>query len=225
MAGNQRGSASRAALLAAGRTAFSQRRYEEVSIVEVARSVGAAAGSINYHFGDKRAFYLAVLEQVAEEFWAELVQMRGPGAQRLVRGVDVLLDWAEGQPQTFEALITDVGDRQVRTIHDRHRSQLVTALALEITGSESTPVLRTALHGCLSSNEAMVLQWLHTPQISRDQLRDLMIASVYSAVLSAVGVDPDIELSPRAIEAMLAGWRAQDIAEAFTLGANKGNGL
>ncbi|SKV82175.1 Probable transcriptional regulatory protein TetR [Mycobacteroides abscessus subsp. abscessus] len=54
-----------------------------------------AAGSISYHFGGKRGFYLAVVEQAAEEFWSDLIQMRGPALERLSDGIGKFLDRAQ----------------------------------------------------------------------------------------------------------------------------------
>lgn len=198
--GNRRGAASRAALLEAGRVAFSERRYDEVSIVDVAQSIGVAAGSISYHFGGKRAFYLAVLEQAAEEFWSDLHQMRGPALDRLTRGVDKFLDRAERDGSAFEALIADVADAEVRVIRDRHRDRLASALAVEVTGTETSAVLRAAIYGCLSFIEGLVLHWIRSQEISREQVRDLIVANFFGMVLGAVRCDPDIELSQRVVE-------------------------
>ncbi|MEU9808735.1 TetR/AcrR family transcriptional regulator [Mycobacterium sp. NPDC050853] len=203
MVGNRRGVASRAALLEAGRVAFSEQRYGEVSIVDLARSLGVAAGSISYHFGGKRGFYLAVVEQAADEFWGELVQMRGPALERLSDGVGKFLDRAQQEPGAFEALLADVADAEVRRIREQHRQRLSHALAVEITGTESTPVLRAAISGCLSFIEGIVLHWMHTQEVSRDTVRDLIMANFFGTVLSAVQSDPDIELSQRVVDAVL----------------------
>ncbi|MFG1782641.1 TetR/AcrR family transcriptional regulator [Rhodococcus oryzae] len=204
MVGNRRGEASRAVLLEAGKDAFSQQRYGEVSIVDLARSLGVAAGSISYHFGGKRGFYLAVLELAAEEFWGDLLAMRGPAVDRLAQGVDKLLDRAAQQPGSFEALIADVADAEVRQIRDRHRQRIAAALAMEITGTESTPVFRAAISGCLSFIEGIVLHWMRTEEITREQVRDLVLANVFGSVLGALRVDPQIELTQRVMDAAMS---------------------
>jgi AcrR family transcriptional regulator len=202
--GNRRGDASKATLLAAGRAAFSQQRYEEVSIVDLARSIGVAAGSISYHFGGKRGFYLAVLEEAAQEFWNELLQMRGPALERMTRGVEKFLNLAQNEPGAFEALIADVADAEVRAIREQHRQRVAHALAVEITGTDSTPVLRAAINGCLSFIEGIVLHWIHTEEISREQVRELILANFFGTVLAAVRADPDIELSQRVLDAVMS---------------------
>ncbi|MBF6364887.1 TetR/AcrR family transcriptional regulator [Nocardia puris] len=204
MVGNRRGEAARATLLDAGRVAFSTQRYEEVSIVDLARSLGVAAGSISYHFGGKRGFYLAVIAQAADEFWSELLAMRGPALDRLTWGVEKLLDRAHAQPGAFEALLADVADAEVRKIRDEHRRRLAHALAVEISGSAATPVLRAAIAGWMSFIEGAVLDWLHTGDLARDQVRDLILGNFFGTVLSAVSVDPGIELSKRVVDAVLS---------------------
>ncbi|MEV0852438.1 TetR/AcrR family transcriptional regulator [Nocardia fluminea] len=204
MVGNRRGEASRAALLAAGKAAFSGDRYEEVSIVDLARSIGVAAGSISYHFGGKRGFYLAVLEQAAEEFWGDLLALRGPALDRLTRGIDRLLDEAEQQPRAFEALFADVADAEVRQIRDRHRTQLTDALVVEVTDSGSSPVLRAAIAGFVAYIEGLVLHWTRTRDITRDQVKDLAVGNMFGTILAALRTDPNIELTQRAIDAALS---------------------
>lgn len=204
MVGNRRGEAARATLLDAGRVAFSTQRYEEVSIVDLARSLGVAAGSISYHFGGKRGFYLAVIARAADEFWSELLAMRGPALDRLTWGVEKLLDRAHAQPGAFEALLADVADAEVRKIRDEHRARLAHALAVEISGSAATPVLRAAIAGWMSFIEGAVLDWLHTGDLAREQVRDLILGNFFGTVLSAVSVDPGIELSKRVVDAVLS---------------------
>ncbi|UGT56284.1 TetR/AcrR family transcriptional regulator [Nocardia asteroides] len=204
MVGNRRGEASRAALLTAGKAAFSNDRYEEVSIVDLARSLGVAAGSISYHFGGKRGFYLAVLEQAAEEFWGDLLAMRGPALDRLARGIDRLLDEAEHQPRAFEALFADVADAEVRAIRDRHRVQLADALVVEVTGSDASPVLRAAIDGFVSYIEGLALYWARTREISRAQVKELVVGTMFGTILAALRTDPNIELTQRAIDAALS---------------------
>lgn len=201
---NRRGEASRTALLQAGKAAFSSERYEEVSIVDFARSAGVSAGSIGYHFGGKRGFYLAVLEQAADEFWGDLLAMRGPALNRLTRGIDRLLDEAEHQPRAFEALFADVADGEVREIRDLHRVRLIDALVVEVTGSNSSPVLRAAIGGFVSFIEGLVVNWSRTRDISRDQVKDLVVGTLFGTIFAALRTDPSIELTQRAIDAALS---------------------
>ena len=57
------GRATRAELLAAGRTLFARRGYDGASVRAITELAGANLGAITYHFGTKRGLYAAVLEQ------------------------------------------------------------------------------------------------------------------------------------------------------------------
>lgn len=202
MVGNRRGEAARALLLDAGRAAFSQQRYEEVSIVDLAKSLNVAAGSISYHFGGKRGFYLAVLEDAANTFWGGLLSMRGPATERLERGIDAFLDLAEQHPGSFEALIADVSDTEVRQIHDAHRQRIADALATELTGTDPSPVLRAAISGCLSFVEGVILHWIHSTDLTRHQVRELILMNFYNTILTTAHVDPSIQFKQRITDAV-----------------------
>ncbi|MHB1194431.1 MAG: TetR/AcrR family transcriptional regulator [Longimicrobiales bacterium] len=56
-----RGQDTRAALLAAGRAAFSRRGFDGSSVRDITREAGANLGAVTYHFGSKRGLYAAVL--------------------------------------------------------------------------------------------------------------------------------------------------------------------
>ncbi|WP_446223621.1 TetR/AcrR family transcriptional regulator [Nocardia sp. IBHARD005] len=204
MAGNRRGEAARAALLDAGRDAFSHQRYEEVSIVDLARTLGVAAGSISYHFGGKRGFYLAVIEQAFDEFRADILATRGPALEWLNRFIDSLLDRAEQHPGGYELMVADVADIQVRQIRDRSFDQITEQLALELTGAEAGPVLRAAITGCIASIEGLVVHWLHTDALTRDQVRELIVTNYIGAVISAIRVDPTIRIREEIMDSILA---------------------
>ncbi|MEZ6014870.1 MAG: CerR family C-terminal domain-containing protein [Planctomycetota bacterium] len=57
--------ATRERLLLAAAKLFAQRRFEDVSIREIAAAAGVNHGSLNYHFAGKRDLYLEVLQRHA----------------------------------------------------------------------------------------------------------------------------------------------------------------
>jgi TetR/AcrR family transcriptional regulator len=66
--------ATRKALLAAARHLFSERGFDGVSIDEVAEEAGVNKALISYHFGGKRALYLAVLQEGFASLAGRLVE-------------------------------------------------------------------------------------------------------------------------------------------------------
>jgi AcrR family transcriptional regulator len=66
----ERRAATRAALIAAGRTRFAERGYENVSSEEIAAAAGVTRGALYHHFDGKRELFAAVFEEVEAELVA-----------------------------------------------------------------------------------------------------------------------------------------------------------
>ena len=81
-------SATRERLLAAGATLFAERGFHGTKIRDVAACAGVNVAAGNYHFGSKKAFYLAVLRAQFAQIWSVLAR-RGasmpPVLERLSR--------------------------------------------------------------------------------------------------------------------------------------------
>ena len=91
--------ATRAALLAAGRTLFSERGYDGVPVATIAQTAGVNKAMINYHFGGKRKLYLAIVTTTFEE---------------IVAGVERLAESAQPAPEVLQQLVALVGDMASR---------------------------------------------------------------------------------------------------------------
>lgn len=197
---NRRGEAKRAELIEIGTSVFGTQRYDDVAIEDVAHRAGVVAGMINYHFGSKRGFYLAVLQAGVTEFWARLHALRGlPTRERLQRGVDAFIDYAQNNPAAFESFLVNVPDAEVRALHRRELDAMTDAMALETTGSSSTPLLRSAMAGWLFFVEGLLLHWLTTGMTTpREQIRELAIGNLVATVRAAMAADAEIVLSRRA---------------------------
>ena len=92
----ERSRASRAALVAAGRTLFAERGFAEVGTSEIVAAAGLTRGALYHQFGDKQQLFLAVLEQVEQEISERIATVLGSGGrdplQLLMDGADAWLD-------------------------------------------------------------------------------------------------------------------------------------
>ncbi|MEU0538727.1 TetR family transcriptional regulator [Nocardia sp. NPDC005978] len=193
---------ARTALLAAAVDIFTAQRFDEVSTTEIARRAGVAIGLITYHFGGKRGLYLAAAEAVATEFWESLRAMRGPAVPRLVRGLDLYFDHAErylGSPLAPTARATDP---ELRAIHERYFDQLVNGLLQEVSGGPGTALIRASVAGWLGFVEGVVAEWLRTRELTREQVRELLLANFFGTAQAVLSMDPGTPLSSRAITAL-----------------------
>jgi AcrR family transcriptional regulator len=169
-------------LLETGARAFTERSYDEVSMSAVAREAGISKGLLYHYFPSKRDFFVATLEAAASEL-AALTQTDPelPPIEQLRRSLDAYLAWIDANAQSYRRLIESAGGSdEVRAIVDRVRSETVERM-LTAFGSRA-PALRTALHGWLWSIDGATLDWLDNRDLTRDQLRDLLVAGFESAV-------------------------------------------
>ncbi|WP_460730399.1 TetR/AcrR family transcriptional regulator [Nocardia heshunensis] len=200
---NRRGQQSRATLLAAARTAFSAKRYEEVSIAEIATAAGAAAGSIGYHFGGKYELYLAVHEAVFDDFWDRLQQLRGPAMERLSQGLGIYLDFVQQHGTALIMTPRAGADERLLAQHERHRDRLAAALLTEIVSAGEGSTVRIALDGWLAFVEGATTRWLGEPDRDRNILQGLILAAGFATVQTTLALDPSITLTSRTISALL----------------------
>jgi AcrR family transcriptional regulator len=63
----ERRATTRAALIAAGRSLFAERGYEDVSSEEIVVAAGVTRGALYHHFAGKRELFAAVFEEVEAE--------------------------------------------------------------------------------------------------------------------------------------------------------------
>ncbi len=88
---------------------------------------------------------------------------------------------------------------KARQLVDEFRSRTLVELAHGLTGdSLPKPALRTALHGWLGYIDAAILDWSAHHDLTRAQLRDLLLAAFGAAVLAAQQSDPSITIEPPA---------------------------
>ncbi len=194
---------SRVALLDAAVAIFRTKRFDEVSTTELAQHAGVAIGLINYHFGGKRGLYLVAAESVYSDFWDRLQALRGPAVSRLIRGLDLYLDTAaefEGSPL---ALSTRVPDPELRAIQQRRLDRLVEAMMQELSDGTGTALARNAIAGWFAFVEGAVTDWLRTRELSRVQIRELLVASLFATGQTVLNLAPGTPLSSRAINAFL----------------------
>lgn len=200
---NRRGRQSRAALVDAGRAAFSAKRYEEVSIAEIAAAAGAAVGSIGYHFGGKHELYLAVHEAVLEDFWDRLQALRGPAMERLTQGFDIYLDFVQQHGTALIMTPRAGADERLLAQHERHRDRLVTALLTEIVSTGEGSTVHIAIDGWLAFVEGATARWLTEGDPDRERLRALVLAAGFATIQTTLALDPSITMTSRVIAALL----------------------
>lgn len=115
--GATRGDGTRRRLLAAGLRLFATHGYEGVSTRALAAEAGANLAAINYHFGGKRALYLAVADDIA----GHLRDIAGPARQHLPRALETAGDDRAALARAARGFVTALVGGMIGETADRAR--------------------------------------------------------------------------------------------------------
>jgi AcrR family transcriptional regulator len=190
--------ARRQELLRAGVELLRVRTPEEISVDDVARRAGISRGLLYHYFEDKDAFVVAVLEQASQELRQAL---RGSpqlsGRERIEAAIDAFIDYAEAHAAGFRAVLTGgVANRNVAALIERTRERDLDAFVAGVAAITSQPetargskVLRAALHAHMHFMEGAIVRWLARREITREQLRELILRALYATLAAAQAVE------------------------------------
>ncbi len=110
--GSRRKEESRRKLLNAARALFLERGYHDTRPQDIAKLAGVGHGTFYLHFADKKACFLAFVDEARDEVTCaamtrieEVEDLEGQ-----VRGIiEAAFDYGEENPGVFEAAVTDPG--------------------------------------------------------------------------------------------------------------------
>jgi AcrR family transcriptional regulator len=191
--GGDGSSSRRDYLLSVGLRLFASHAYDELSIDDIAAEAGVAKGLLYYYFSNKRAFYIAVIAQAADNLRHQVAApalSEPPGQDRLARTLEAYLTYVQDCSEGYRALLAGgIGsDPQARGIIEQTRDAIRATVLEGLPGSDGNVLLITALTGWVSFVEGASLDWLSRGGVTRDQLRDLFTANLTATVSSALGL-------------------------------------
>ncbi|MBL8742727.1 MAG: TetR/AcrR family transcriptional regulator [Myxococcales bacterium] len=172
-------------ILNASRGLFLSRRYDQVSMEDVAAQAGVSKGLVFHYFSSKRDLYVAIVQEAAVEFLAatEVPEGTEPIAM-LATGLGRYLDYVEASSTGYLALLRsglgvdpvlfDLAESVRRTLAER----MLTNLPLDMLASAHLDLSSNAgliVRGFIGFVEASSLEWLERKQMTRDELLALWI--------------------------------------------------
>lgn len=184
-------------LLDAGRALFAEHAYEEISMRQIAEAAGISKPLLYHYFPNKaELFKAAVAEQAAQ--LEQLIEPTGDGSpvEQLSQSLDGYLAWIEGNARAWQKLMQSAATLpEAGTLVEQFRSRTLQQITARITTGEARPALRNALRGWLGYIDAAILDWISHGGLSREQLRNMLVASFGAAVLTAQQTDPRTQLT------------------------------
>ncbi len=181
-------------LLRAGVELLRTTTPDDISIDAVTKQAGISRGLLYHYFADKDAFVVAVLEQVSERLRRALRPTPGlKGRDQMAATIDAFIGFAEAHAAGFRAILTGgVVNRKIAAVVDETRERdlaaFVTAIASTTGETGNKDVLRVALHAHMHFMEGAVVRWLSRREITRDQLRELILLALDGTITAAKAV-------------------------------------
>lgn len=180
----------RAQLLDLALELFGDRTYDEISVDEVAKAAGVSKGLLYHYFQNKRAFYVAAVEEAAARLLAATeVDREGdsPTFEEMREGITRYLTYVKKHANNFAFLLRGGGvDAEVSAIVERTREEFVERIRSGVPGGlELSPAMELTVRGYMGYIEALTLAWVAEPVVPMEQLADMIVRQCM-AIFSAV---------------------------------------
>jgi AcrR family transcriptional regulator len=182
-------------LLDAGTRLFAEHAFEEISMRQIGEAAGVSKALVYHYFPSKTALFRAAVEEATTELRA-VVGPTGDGTalEQLERSLDAYLGWIEANGQAWARFIQSTGIRsEGQGVIDDFRTRTTeTVLAAVTGGREPRPAVRMAVKGWLGYLDAAIYDWVGAGDLSRDQVRQLLLGAFGAALAGAGQIDPGI---------------------------------
>jgi AcrR family transcriptional regulator len=184
-------------LIDAGSALFAQRAFEEISMREIAEAAGVSKALLYHYFPNKIELFKAAVQEHAGEL-QRVIEPNGQGTpiEQLTESLDGYLVWIEHNAETWAKLMQSATALpEARDAIAGFREATLQNILVRLTGTRTPrPALRTALQGWLGYIDAAILDWVENHDLTREQLRDLLVAAFGAALFAAQQTDPKIQL-------------------------------
>jgi AcrR family transcriptional regulator len=184
-------------LIDAGSALFAQHAFEEISMRQIAEAAGVSKALLYHYFPNKIELFKAAVQEYAGEL-QRLIEPNGGGTpiEQLSESLERYLAWIEHNALTWSKLMQSATALpEARDAVAGFRAATLESILVRLTGKRRPrPALRNALQGWLGYIDAAILDWVHNHDLTREELRDLLVAAFGAAVLAAQQTDPEIQL-------------------------------
>ena len=179
-------------LLEHGAELFATHSFSELSMARIAREAGISKALLYHYFPSKQDFFVATLQQGAEELARRTEpDPTLPPLEALAGSLDAFLAWIEENETGYRKLLESVGSvPEVKALIDDIRDA-TSARILDGLGASDPPPpkLRAAARGWLWFLDGAILDWLEHRDMSRTELRDFLLGSLGGSLTAAGAAD------------------------------------
>ena len=179
-------------LLDLGAELFTSHAYDKLTMTRIAQAAGISKALLYHYFPTKQAYFAATLAQAADQV-AHYIEPDPDLApfEAIATSLDAYLVWIEQHAAAYQKLIQGVGSTPevgslVEAIRDHTARRILDRLD---TGQNPPPQTRTAVRAWLWYLDGAILDWLEHRDMSRTELRDLLLGSLAGSLMAAGGAD------------------------------------
>src|SRR4051794_40678158 len=162
-------------LLELGADLFTRFAYDELAMARIAKEAGISKALLYHYFPSKEAYFVATLEEKAEELAQRTAPDESlPPVEQLAGSLDAYLRWIEENASSYDKMIRSAGAvAEVRAMLDRVRGdtarRIVDGLRGDGRAGAVSPALRTAVRGWLGFMDGACLDWIaHDRDLPRE---------------------------------------------------------
>jgi AcrR family transcriptional regulator len=175
-------------LLELGAELFATHSFGELSMARIAREAGISKALLYHYFPSKQDFFVATLQQGAQEIARRTEPDPNlPPLEALAASLDAFLGWIEENETAYRKLMESVGSvPEVKALIDDIRDATSDRILDGLGAGDSPPAkLRAAARGWLWFMDGAILDWLEHRDMTRTELRDLMLGSLAGSLMAA----------------------------------------
>jgi AcrR family transcriptional regulator len=177
-------------LLELGRELFAAHSYEELSMAKIARAAGISKALLYHYFPSKQDYFQATLATAAEQL-RELTEPDPdlPPADALRASLGAYLGWIEENQLAYTKLIQGATSHaEVRALVDQVRDRTSARIVEGIAAGRPVPgQVRAAVRAWLWYMDGACTDWVEHHDYTREQLRDLLLGTLFGALVAAGG--------------------------------------
>jgi AcrR family transcriptional regulator len=178
----------RATILRAAGDLFSQHPYADVSVADIAAAASVSPPLIVFHFGTKKALYLAILTAAADTIRAGLTALPGPPSiDRLRAGVRFYAEYAHAHRAGFLSLLRSGQESpEAAALVESLRTDIATQIEADLSTHHlsASPLTPIAVRAHLGYVDAAILHWLTQSDAQRALVTPAMLADLTAAAFT-----------------------------------------
>ena len=175
-------------LLEEGARLFATHSYADLSMARIAREAGISKALLYHYFPSKQNFFVATLQQGAEEIARRTEPDPGlPPFEALAGSLEGYLGWVDDNEVAYRRLMEGAGSvPEVKDLVDGIRDATSARILDGIgAGDPPPPRLRAAARAWLWFMDGAILDWLEHRDMTRAELRDLLLGSLQGSLSAA----------------------------------------